>query len=57
MAEQRFTLYQRLQQVFGGGTTRQQVPPNYNIDLIKENMSKKSYKLNKQHSYVTNGIK
>ena len=35
MAEPRFTLYQRLQQVFGGGTTRQQVPPNYNIDPSK----------------------
>ena len=32
MAEKDLTLYQRLQQVFGGGTTRQQVPPNYNID-------------------------
>jgi hypothetical protein len=35
MAEQDLTLYQRLQQVFGGGTTRQQVPPNYNIDPSK----------------------
>ena len=35
MAEKDLTLYQRLQQVFGGGTTRQQVPPNYNIDPSK----------------------
>ena len=60
MAEDNLTIYQRLQQVFGAGTTRRSAVQNYNVDpnkVLLKTKSKADFEQAKLQSQQTSFMK